>query len=279
MPQTVVTFNGLLVFRRDRANDRYEVGVLRARGHNHFLQMRISPDPQDPAHSKVFDPDVLESHVQDGNVQWFLDVELQGTLDRGIVVNTGIPPDRKDLNTTNKEDFGWIVNVESGEFHHGQLARAARQLQPVIYLAKGRLFTPCLTDSVDITRGGSPSQPNAGFIAGAISLAINTSAGQEPVLYFVNNKGIRTELFRCINSAQRDYSIDIRNIPLSGPSGNHFHLYYELLFTGVRPPYRFDFGRHNPPVPPPFNRCPEDPVPDPFKCGGISINDGSGPLG
>ena len=281
MPTTTITFNGLLVFRPDPAFDVCEVGVLRARAapHPHILQIQVTPNPTTGTGTLRINPDDLEAHVQAGNVRWNLDVEHNGQPITGLNVKTAIPANRRRPTPENNEDFGWIVNVESGEFHSGRLERVMRRLQPVITLRKGRLFTSCKTDSVDIR--GPRTRRDFGFIAGAISLAVDTTAGEEPVLFFINAQGVRTELFRLVQSNERNYSVSIRNTPTAGQAGGHFHLFYERLFTGVGAGDRFGVDRHDPPILPPSGRCPEgaDPDPDPFKCGGVSVGDDSGALG
>lgn len=283
MPTTTITFNGLLVFRPDPDNNLCEVGVLRARGeaHPHILQIQVTPNPQTGTGTWRLNPDDLEAHVQAKNVAWNLDVELNGQAIQGpLTAKIDIPADRLNPTANNTDDFGWIVNVESGEFHSSKLARLKNRLLPVIKLTKGRLFTSCKTDSVAV-RQGANSRPNFGFIAGAIGLSIDTSAGEEPVLYFVNSKGVRTEIFRLIQSNQRNYAVSIRNTPTAGTAGGHFHLFYDRLFTRVGQAFRFDILRRRQTIMPPNGRCPvgADPDPDPFKCGGVSVGTGSGSLG
>lgn len=282
MPTTTITFNGLLVFRPDPANDLCEVGVLRAREapHSHILQIDVTPNPQTGSGTFRINPDLLESHVLNGHTRWILDVALNGQPLRGLVLNTAIPADRKNPTAQNNDDFGWIINIESGEFHAGRLDRTRDRLKPVISLSKGRLFTSCKTDSIDVNQGPH-TRSDFGFIAGAISLAVDTSQGEMPVLYFVDQQGNPTEIFSLPDTAHTSYFISIRNTPLAGAAGGHFHLFYDRLFHTVGPNQRFSIPRHFPPRLPPSGRCPEgqDPEPDPFKCGGVSVGPGSGPLG
>src|SRR5688572_11660482 len=302
MPKTTITFNGLLVFRPVPNENLCEVGVLRARAapHAHILQIQVTPNPATGTGTLRLDPDVLESHVQAGNVLWNLDVELNGQPVEGIEVDLDPPDDRHEVTAENARKFGWIVNLEGDEFHQSTLARLPNRLQPVIRLRKGELFSGCLTDSIDVKQGPPTTKPDFGFISGAVGLEIDTSAGETPVLYFGGNQereviqpesyskqeqksslAQRTELFRLLETNQRDYSIAIRNTPTHGRAGGHFHLFYERLFHQIGAGHRFDVLRHMPPIAPPSGRCPEasDPDPDPFKCGGVSVGEGSGPLG
>ena len=278
MPTTTITFNGLLVFRHDPVNDLFEVGVLRAQAppHAHILQITVESDPPTGSDPTIT-PQQLETYVQAGNVSWNLDVELSGKILTGLSFNANEPANRLDPHP--QDDFGWILNIEN--LHGGgQLKQTPKRLQPVIFLRKGTLFTTCKTDSIDLIQGGEPSTTKEfGFIAGAISLAFDTTAGEEAVLRF--DDGTKTtEIFRCVDTAKRDYFVSIMNTPVSGMAGGHFHLFYDRLFQAVPVPDRFDLSQHKP-VNSPADRCPEDadPDPNPFKCGGIAVGDGSGPLG
>ena len=286
MPKTKIKFDGLLVFRPDPAGSVCEVGILRARvppnPHEppHILQIAIMPNPDtgstDPL---ILDPNELEQHVQDGNVHWRLDVARNGQAQTGLVVNTAIPLNRHDTTAAQREDFGWIINLESGEFHSNRLFRQPDQLKPVISMQKGRLFTSCKTDSIDLKQGPN-SRSDFGFIAGQITLEIDTPNGELVVLYFLDQQNMPTNIFRLTHTDTRDYSVSIRNTPLDQSGGGHFHLYYDLLFKHVGMNERFDILRSFPPISPP-DRCPTPPEPDPnpFKCGGVSVGSGSGPLG
>src|ERR1051325_2440492 len=186
---TIITFAGLLVFRRDLNTGQYEVGTLRARDahDSHILQIEISPDPSTGQGLLVIPPDDLERHIRDGNVVWQLEVE--GSPSPGIQATPGKPNDRKNPTTSNDKDLGWIVNLENDEFHNGPLTRTPNALQPIIGLQQGILFTSCKTDSV-VTIQGDFAQ-DFGFITGGISLTIDTSAGQKPELNVFDQQGTK----------------------------------------------------------------------------------------
>lgn len=281
---TTIIFNGLLVFQHDLANKVCNVGVLRARDSTppHILQIEVDPNPNTGTGTLKLDPELLESYVQAGNIRWMLDVVKSGQpVPAGIVVNPAIPADRRTITEANKEDFGWIINMESGEFHSGPLIRTRGQLKPIIKLSTGLLFTSCMANPVDVKQGPITRSP-FGFIAGAIGLRLKPTDGDIAVLYFKDQQGVPTEIFRLPNINQISYTIKIQNTPREGPAGGHFHMFYDRLFRGVGTNQKFDIVQHYPliPVPAPAQRCPEgiSPVPDPFKCGGVSVGSGSGPL-
>ena len=283
---TTIIFNGLLVFHHDRVNKVCDVGVLHARDVTppHILQIEIDPDPRPGTGTGTgkwtLDPAVLESYVRAGNIRWMFEVVKSGQpVPPGIVVNDAIPANRRTITEANKEDFGWIINMESGEFHSDQLIRTRGQLKPIIKLSTGFLFTSCIANPVDVKQGPINRSP-FGFIAGAIGLRLKPTDGDIAVLYFRDQHGVPTEVFRLPNINETKYTVTIQNTPIEGSAGGHFHMFYDRLFRGVGTNHKFDIVQHYPPipVPAPAQRCPEGiaPVPDPFKCGGVSV--GSGPL-
>jgi len=280
MPSAKITFTGLLVFRRDPKTTNYEVGILRARNehHPHIFEIQVTPNP-DGSDTLRLD-DELEEPISNGDILWRLDVDPEGSSPAGIEVNPDPPKDRGNANS-GKEDFGWIINLQ--EEFHSELNRKPGGLQPIILFTTGKLYTSCKTDFLDVLQNGRPR--DFGFIAGALTLTIDTSQGQKPVLNVLKKNGDKVSLFRLENTDKTDYSISIRNVPpppppgtLPPPTGGHFHMFYDLLFDNVRPEERVVIKEHRPTMRP-EDRCPEisQPDPDPFRCGGVSV--GGGPLG
>jgi hypothetical protein len=277
---TTITFTGLLVFHRDADSEEYEVGVLRARDAHepHILQIQITPEGGTPS---WIPPNDLERIIQDGNVHWELEVDGGSSL--GIQAQPDKPGNRKNPQPGNDRDLGWIINLENDEFHKGPLKRTPNALQPIVRLARGELFTSCKTDSV-VTIQGTFAR-DFGFIAGGISLKIDTSAGQQPVLRFKDQQGEMIDIFRLTQTNQVSYQVTIFNTPPVGTQirENHFHLYYDRVFKAVGPNERFDLKLLYPVVSPPRDRCEETkeglplPTPNPFRCGGILVG-GKAPL-
>ena len=224
--------------------------------------------------------DELEEPIANGDILWRLDVEPEGSSPAEIEVNSDPPKDRKN-SELGKEDFGWIINLQK-EFH-GQLNRKPGGLQPIILFKTGKLTTSCKTNFIDVVQNGRPRE--FGFIAGALSLTIDTSQGQQPVLYILKEKGDKVPLFRLESTDTTDYSISIRNLPPAPgpgkshpPTGGHFHMFYDFLFDNIRPEHQVVIKEHEPTIPP-SDPCPEVrlPDPDPFRCGGVTVE--GGPLG
>jgi hypothetical protein len=276
------TFAGLIVFRQDR--DIFELGVLRARDLNagmaHIFQINIV-DLTNNQTSPAKPQEVLESYIQNGDVAWTIEVrDAQGTQLRGVKANIGIPSDRHHPSASNEKDFGWMINLESVEFHQQTLERSAGKLKPVISMQYGTLETVCKTDAID-TKKGLSTYHDFGYITGGGALTIDTSNNEVVVLKTQQQADILNL------AAGRSYDIEVLNAPLKTstvPTGGHFGLYYQLLFDKVRKGSRFKIKKH-PGANPASDSCPEmfkvadNRDPEPYKCGGILINESSGPLG
>lgn len=276
MPTTKVTFNGLLVFWHNPHNDLYQVGALRARDAHepHIFRILVRPD-NDIDTSKI-EADEIEALIQAGFVKWSLDVEISGNPIRGITSNPKTPADRHNPCGGNRHDFGWLLNVEE-EFNGKDLPRNPNQLQPVIDLTFGDMFSTCKTDLADKVQHGHAGI-EFGFLSGGTTLQFNTAQGAELVLNAFRRSEKR-EILRLTNTAQTSYDVTILNTPLAPAQMRHFHLFYDRLFAGLSANDTFDIPLHAPLSKPKCDRCPStDTDPDPFRCGGIRVNDSSGPL-
>jgi hypothetical protein len=279
--ETTIIFNGLMVFRPDQLNKVCELGVLLARDHGqpHILQIEIEPDPRTGTGSWTLDSDLLWQYVQGGNIRWKFEVVRNGQpVPPGIVVDPAIPLNRHTPPSQGPIGFGWMVNLECGEFHSNTLTRTAGKLKPIIQLTTGQLFTRCLTDSIDV-KHGSNTRLDFGFIAGAAGLKLTPADGDMAILYFIDQQQRPTEIFRLPDINRVSYKVFIRNTPTSGSAGGHFHLFYDRLFQSIGGNQRFDLQMHYPPIPVgAAATCSGiDAVPDPFKCGGVLVG-GDRPL-
>lgn len=278
---TTVLFEGLLIFHQDGATDPYEVGILDTSSlvghHSHFppheFKISVLPDPPGGVACLCLGPADLNPFLQQGN-RWSLDVEdALGSPTTGIQADPSLPADRKDASSTDMK-LGWIVNLESPEFH-GPLTRRPGFLKPIIKLTKGELYTHCKTGGVDVLQNCIPSITGFGYLAGVTALKIDTSAQQEVVL-----KVASTEIFRLPKGSSYQVSITNSNFPPTMES--HFHAYYDLLYPQVPVAQRFDF-KANHALPSPPNQCPPGPVgiraliPAPYRCGG-TLSAAGGPL-
>src|SRR4029079_10215828 len=146
---------------------------------------------------------------------------------------------------------------------------------------------------VDVMQGGTVSKPHFGFISASVGFEIDTSA-DETLMLMAGGK----QVFSL--PAGHSYDIEItKTAPLNISS--HFHAYYDVLFTKVRPGDRFDFRATRDQHKPSPNPCLSEPTDNilpatahphetlvekegtakgtpPFKCGGLAINAGGDPL-
>ncbi len=284
MTKTTITFEGLMVFHKDTA-DLYELGILNAHlmGHHvplHEFQIKITPDPTDGPGPWQRGPAELDRLLRASD-RWSLEVkDASGSVEVGIDADESLP-DRKSK-TGGDNRFGWIVNLESSEFHKPTrpLARQTGQFKPIIRLSKGHLYTYCMTGGVNVVQNGNSR--DFGFMAGLLALDIDTSAGQTVALKL---DGSGTEVFAL--PAGTSYRVEITNITPQPALQSHFHAYYQMIFRGVPANQRFDFTNQEG-VPHP-DQCPTGAIAKtlsrvtilstfPYRCGGLLINAGGEPL-
>lgn len=301
-----VTFEGLMLFRRDPNLDLYRVGILRAKDlenvglpdvPNHCFKIVITPNPTTGTGELVIDEALLEHYQSLGNL-WDLEVvDASGNPRKGIKPVATKPLDRHDPSRT-QLDFDWIVNMEE---LHGSLPITIDYLKPIIRMSNGFLNTVFKTNGVDLVRVSTPQPNHYGFIADTSGLDIGLLPGEALVLRVGNNR-----IFRLAFDPQVSYQIAITNVAcnsMSMPGGtDHFQVYYALLFPGVGSNDRYHLRETSPvensPNPPPQTMPPdESPAtrqqndsgmtkmdssstastqhdPEPFKCGGITVGDG-----
>ena len=281
MPNVIVTFEGLMLFRRDRQADVFDVGLLDAKNlaavrlpniPDHFRQITVRPDPT--AGQASLDDSDIARHLSSGNV-WNLDVvDAVGNVRKGIKPRiTAATIDRLDTDS-NQHDFAWLMNMD--DLHRTSLPITPSRLKPIIRLSNGLLTTIFKTDGIDLLRGSpnSPTTTRFGFVGETTGLEINLQANEALVL----SVGSTTIFEITANS-----SIAIQNVmppmphPMPGPEAtDHFQAYYGLLFPATAPNDRFRLQLHKPTEPSPNH--PVIRTIDPFKCGGITTGDGDGPL-
>jgi hypothetical protein len=280
MTNTLVTFDGLMIFHKDTSGF-YEVGILNAAllgGHipKHEFQINITPDPRTGTGSLRLGPTDLAPFLL-LNKPWPLEVrDTNGNLQAGVNVDESLPDRKKKDKKDNR--LGWIVNIESSEFHNSTLDRESNVFSPIIHLLKGNLFTFCKTGRLKKKKHKLVIEPDFGYLAGLLALDIDTSAGQT-VTMKEEGGGVVFKL-----PAGTSYRVDITNDNVTPSTASHFHAYYETIFTGVAPRDWFDFEAKLPVDPSP-DECPKsesskpgkDGIP-PYKCGGLLINAGGKPL-
>jgi len=277
MPNVIVTFEGLMLFSRDRVADVFDVGLLDAKGlpgiPDHFRGITVTPDPT--AGQNSLDDDEIDSLLSGGNV-WNLDVvDATGNVRKGIKPRTTAATiDRLDTDSY-QHDFAWLMNMD--ELHRTSLPITPGHLKPIIRLSNGLLTTIFKTDGIDLLRGapGSTTTTRFGFVGETAGLEINLQANEALIL----RVGSTTIFEVTVNS-----SIAIENVmppmphPMPGAT-DHFQAYYDLLFPGIASDDRFRLELHTPTEPSPNHPAVTPKTIEPFKCGGITTGEGDGPLG
>ena len=233
-----ITFDGLMVFHK--LGNHYEVGILDA---------VATPAPHHKFAITVDDVPVgndVEALKALGNA-WVLEV-ARG--DAGVNIHDKHHTTRFDDSEETKEDFTWIIDLESSEFQNEKLDLFPGKLKPIIQLSKGELFTKYKTHRLKRKRGIGAFD-SFGFVADKIGLRLNLSGEEELVLKVVG-EGKNGEAFRLkANESHPYYKVAIRNVmnhemvkakikTASEPS--HFQYYYKL-FDNVSKFKRFEFEK------------------------------------
>ena len=279
----IVTFEGLMVFRRDRRDDLFDVGIMPTKSMasvglpgipDHFSKITVTPNPNTSGPpSLVIDEAQIAGYLAMGN-GWNLDVvDSSGNIRKGIARRGPGPSNHHDPDP-NQHDFGWLLDINA---LHPSASLIAGRLKPVIRMTNGTLTTIFKTDGIDLLTGlvARPTVVPFGFIGETAGLEVSLRPGEALVL-----KVGSTTIFRIEHSPTIQYTVAIENVMPhhAHTSGvDHFQAYYALLFPGIPvvecKALRLTDPRERSPNPPPQQTI------DPFKCGGITMNDGDGPLG
>jgi len=279
MPNVIVTFEGLMLFRRDRQADVFDVGLLDVKGlpgiPDHLRRITAVPNPIAGLPSR--DDAAIAALLSNGNV-WNLDVvDASGNVRKGIKARTTAATINRLDTDSNQHDFAWLMNMD--ELHRTRLPITPGHLKPIIRLSNGLLTTIFKTDGINLLQGapGSITTTRFGFVGETAGLEINLQANEALVL----RVGSTTIFEITVNS-----SIAIENVmpPMTHPmpgATDHFQAYYSLLFPSpaVALNDRFRLELHQPTEPSPNHPAVTPRTIEPFKCGGITTSDGDGPLG
>jgi len=278
-----VTFEGLMVFRRDGREDLFDVGIMPTKNMasvglpgipDHFPKITVTPNPNAGGPpSLVIDEAQIATFLAMGNL-WNLDVvDSAGHIRKGIV-RQGTGPSNHHDPDPNQHDFGWLLDINA---LHPSASLIAGRLKPVIRMSNGTLTTIFKTDGIDFLTGlvARPTVEHFGFIGETAGLDVSLRPGEMLVLRVGN-----TTIFRIDHNPAIRFTVAIENVmpPHGHTSGvDHFQAYYALLFPGI-PVLECRALRLTDPLERSPNPPPQQTV-NPFKCGGITMSDGNGPLG
>lgn len=223
-----VDFEGMMVLHQDRRDGHYEMGILKS-APQHGLKIRVTPDPAKGSGELTPTREDIERLRRLGN-SWLLEVTdvKTGEPRKEILANPTCPTNRHDPNGDLKE-LGWIIDLESDEFHDRELALRPGLLGPILHLSNGRLYTFCKTNGVDIIQG-SRGIRRFGFISETISLGINIRPDEQVTLK-VDAAGAEGGIFTIPYNPTTPYVVSIMNTAVGdhGDETSHFKDYYELF--------------------------------------------------
>ena len=288
-----VTFEGLMVFRKDRVGDLYDVGIMRTKNMgsvglpdipDHFSKITVRPDPASGTGKRVFNEAEIDGFLAKGNV-WNLDVvDANGNIRKAIQAQQDAqPPIDRQNRDPEQHDFAWMMDIKE---LHGRTSLKPGQLKPVIRMTNGLLTTLFKTHGVDLLHGpiAKPTVADFGYIGERAGLMINLQPNEALIL-----KVGDTEIFRINHDPAIEYHVALENVmpplheheqedghPRPGTFDPHFQAYYSLLFPNVALSDRRVLRLTHPVKPSP--NPPPDQAVHPFKCGGITMEDGDGPL-
>lgn len=286
MPQRIVriAFRGLMVlnYQGEAGRPRFmEIGFLDARTGSTQPGSHVHT----PASSAVHIPRVITmengvlSDVLDlrrpglglGTVRrWRLTSVIPGVqqtpLQTEVTLKGPNPPaDRQSETDANKEDFGWVIDLENREVHNRDLTReiSTARLLMVLTVDRGEFFTKLLSKPLVKQKVGGRTDP-FGKVAAVTGLDIkfdvpsDTSeasvqllAGEDtPITTLETRKD--TRVFEISNAPADVFAEE----PLPTNAPGHFHMYYEKLFIQSPPNEQFD-----------FKAVGGSPGPDPALCG------------
>jgi hypothetical protein len=228
--KVTVLFNGLMVFRKEKDSPRtYEVGVLE------------TPPPH------RFEVIAGASEIVDRPTgHWRLEITNWRSTKKNPWEKIPNKPRRPD-HKLGQSDFSWIIDLESREFHDGELKLKTGMLKPIIHLPNGELYTKYKSGDLKRWQRGQPAKTDFGFVPEAIALPLELNKDQMLVLRDDVPGGKVVELVKYNENSPEKCSasevhITNRRHPMSKVSD--FGRYYDLI-EGYREPSRpFDHSLH-----------------------------------
>jgi hypothetical protein len=259
-----LTFAGLALFRLTGQEDtsQCEVSVLRCP--NHKLEFRIDEivledDGITPASSTVIAPQLdleqdFELKVYDalnGGVPVYRNGGVQvykGTSNEGAAVYNdalAIQPLNKLDPKADKEDFRWVVDFESADFHNGKIVlqpnlattASPKEFKPKIHFSDGTLYTHAVTPDY-FARELLTDRQDRRFIGPvAFRIGLDINCGEDGGIELSNPGGAKQLLPKRPDPRKPGvkYVISIENIcPLTTEmtaDGSDFRFYYDAITT------------------------------------------------
>lgn len=236
-----IMFRGLMVghlVTQEGGESFYEIGIMHAKGHH----LRIHTMVGDPHNmEKAGEPvGVLHLDKFTGESQprrWELKADAPAAEGVRLKENAKEPPDR--ISSTDKDDFRWIIDLDSGDFYPGVTAPGVvslldtARLKPLVRINHGEFYTS-ETARVLRRKASDPKFTVFGRVAGNTACEIKVKGGG---VHLVDERG--DVLFSARSAPGIFYEfVNTPPEPLGRstlhhhhPPQDHFQFYYDL-FTG-----------------------------------------------
>src|SRR5438128_7608860 len=233
-----ISVAGIAISRPHKRN-QFEIGFVKCERHNLVLDIQkieLDAETRSPIcsslkpHSHRLDEDILIDVVypdKDGSLQF----------QRGVSIYQGSEFDRLN-DKGDAEDFRWVGDLESPEFHHQKLRiKNLSEFAPTLFISNGILYTKEKTDEAfaRVSVHGKPSPVALGKFAHGISTDITCPKGGEVILSNRSDNDLRGSRARnSVSLPQSDlikYLITIENHcdSFDESESTDFRLFYDVL--------------------------------------------------
>jgi hypothetical protein len=209
-----------MVFHPEDGKPSYEVGILKANGHDF----------------SVAGSGCRKCNALPHGTRWTLAI-MNRTPQAPIPPVAKRHPRRPD-DPKVEYDFDWIVDLEGDEFHQGELSLEQGHLQPIIHLPYGEFYTQYKSLDLQRRQGKNGKFVDFGFVPEVTGLTLELLEGQELTL---KDDDSGTEILKLPDpSAHPPYIIWIQNVRHPPMEASDFRMYYQL-FPDVPRNKQFDF--------------------------------------
>lgn len=193
-PTIRLIFKGLMVFHHNKSQRWFEAGMMRVPEHE--FKITVLTESKRGKKECTIVPDIAAGEV------WDLHITNPGN--EGIYEYRGNPFDRK------RQNFGWIIDLESREFHGTGNEVDRRVLSPVIVIPHGDFYMKNLTRNVKRKKRRENQHEHFGRVAQMMGVDINVKCGH---VSLVPRDTEEEEIFRLDNFDKLRYKITFDNRP------------------------------------------------------------------
>ena len=245
-----VNLQGLMFARFVRTGDAlapyYEIGVLTAKCHDFTVCFEVDDlhSGKQLTASEVAPPSegcyVLEIYRPDSyGCYRILRSNATKFICRDLEFNRPRLSMRPDLPDTVKQDYRWVSDLESREFHDKKLNMISKKVHPLIKFPNGRVHTAKRTDD-PLERIQGQDRQVFGYMGDIVGIDIPARPGDVLIL---RERKAKTAILRILLTAETMVIITITNVPPVEPvmdhSTSHFKIYYGAINDNTIEPFDF----------------------------------------